>query len=264
MTDRDKKSGFYEEAAEGSGYYYFVRQEEVVEDTEPHFHAAREIFIVERGEVRVVSGGNEKILHGGEGCFSGAFGVHCYFPSPGSVVYCFVGDGEYFDFVLSSLGGVPPRFFRFDSFDVLDKLYENFAYVSQKSKRAAFIGALGTVMSILSDRYEFTPRKANGDEELIVSALKTVHEKYTDDLTLESVAREIGYAPEYLSGVFHKYLREGFRTYLNRLRVRRAKKLIDAGKNVTEAAYESGFGSHQTFYRAYRKEYGTIPSEQKS
>lgn len=265
MTNKDINSGFYEEEAEGSSYFYFSRR--VCDDSDctvPHFHAARELFFVKRGEVRVVVDGSEKTLREGEGCFTGAFGVHCYFPAAGSVTFCFVGDGEYFDFVLSSLGGVPPRFFEFDSFDLLDVLYENFVYVPQKCRRTAFIGALGAVMSVIAERYDFAPRKASGDEELIVAALKKVHENYTDDLSLESVSRELGYAPEYLSSVFHKYLREGFRTYLNRLRVRRADKMIRSGKSITEAAYESGFGSPQTFYRAYRKEYGSVPSDKKS
>lgn len=265
MSDKEKNRSFYETAAEGSGYFYFSRRVSDDRDyTVPHFHAARELFLVGGGCVRVVVDGVEKVLRSGEGCFTGAFGVHYYFPTAGSTTYCFVGDGEYFDFVLSSLGGVPPRFFEFGSFDLLDALYENFANVPAKCKRTAFIGALGTVISDIAAHYDFTPRKQNGDEDLITSALKFIHGNYTDDVTLDSVAKTLGYAPEYLSGVFHKYLREGFRTYLNRLRVRHAERLIEKGSGITEAAYESGFGSAQTFYRAYRKEYGVVPSDKKS
>lgn len=266
MSDKEKNRSFYETAAEGSGYFYFSRRVSNDRDcTVPHFHAARELYVVKSGKVRVVVGGEERILTAGSGCFTGAFGVHYYFPEPsGAITYCFVGDGEYFDFILSSLGGDPPRFFDFDNFDLLAAAYENFVAAPEKCKRSAFIGALGVVISDIAARYDFSPHRQNGDEELIVSALKTIHEKYSDDLSLESLARALGYAPEYLSTVFHKYLREGFRTYLNRLRVHKADRLIRGGMGVTEAAYESGFGSTQTFYRAYRKEYGSVPTDNKS
>jgi len=49
--------------------------------------------------------------------------------------------------------------------------------------------------------------------------------------------------------------------YIGVARVNYAKKLLDTNraKSVAEIAFESGFSSVPTFYRAYKKVFGTLP-----
>lgn len=258
----DKKQSFYETEAEKVGYFYFDRR--IGERacafgggadayTPPHFHSSGEIYIVFSGEVGVVLGGEARVLKAGDGCFADSFDVHSYRYDGIAEAYCIVGSGDYFDFVFGE-GGVLPRFFKFDDFALLDRMFENYSASLPSGARAAFVGALGTLVGAISANYPLVKRKKGGDEELICAALGYVHEHFREDITLGSVARSLGYTQEYLSAVFHKYLREGFRTYLNGVRLIYAKRLIKGGKTTVEAAYESGFGSMTTFYRACRGE----------
>jgi AraC-like DNA-binding protein len=49
--------------------------------------------------------------------------------------------------------------------------------------------------------------------------------------------------------------------YIGIARINYAKKIldIDRKKSVAEIAFESGFSSVPTFYRAYKKVFGTLP-----
>ena len=50
--------------------------------------------------------------------------------------------------------------------------------------------------------------------------------------------------------------------YIRKMRLRHALQLMtDGGRNISEAAYESGFGDLAYFRQAFRQEYGTTPSD---
>ena len=79
-------------------------------------------------------------------------------------------------------------------------------------------------------------------------------------LTLASVAHDLGYHPNYLSHLFKSRLRIGFHQYLTLLRLREAVLLMkNENKSITECAFESGFQSLRTFYRAFEAEFGCSP-----
>ena len=47
--------------------------------------------------------------------------------------------------------------------------------------------------------------------------------------------------------------------YINIARVNYARKLLSSDKNVSDVAFESGFNSMPSFYRAYKKVFGILP-----
>ena len=59
---------------------------------------------------------------------------------------------------------------------------------------------------------------------------------------------------------------ESFRSYLNRIRVYKFQELYrERGENtsIIHLAFECGFGSQSTFYRAYKEVFGINPKETK-
>lgn len=50
--------------------------------------------------------------------------------------------------------------------------------------------------------------------------------------------------------------------YIRHIRLGRAEEMLRSGEmNITEVAFSTGFGSHSSFGKAFRKEYGMSPSE---
>lgn len=82
-----------------------------------------------------------------------------------------------------------------------------------------------------------------------------------EDLTLEAVAQEFGYNYTYLSTCFSKYVKQGFKQYVNELRIRKACQLLNAGTvTISEAAAESGYSSQSYFTQVFKKYTGCTPS----
>ena len=100
--------------------------------------------------------------------------------------------------------------------------------------------------------------------ELPLEIVAYVESNFKEDLTIKSIAKVFGYHPSYIAHIFCDQLKIPFKTYLGWLRSEYAATLIrSTKKSLTEIAYESGFNSLNTFYRAFKKHFSQTPSEYK-
>lgn len=82
-----------------------------------------------------------------------------------------------------------------------------------------------------------------------------------DNLKLESMARVAGVTPSHFSRSFTATIGESPRAYVERLRLERAAHLLVVrAASILEIALDSGFQSHETFTRAFRRRFGIAPS----
>ena len=88
-----------------------------------------------------------------------------------------------------------------------------------------------------------------------------INEHYTNPLTLASIAAELGYNASYLSRCFKNFFHIGINRYITLMRLRKAVLLMQKKKNIATCAYESGFNSVRTFYRAFWDEFQCTPKE---
>ena len=89
------------------------------------------------------------------------------------------------------------------------------------------------------------------------SSLRAVGNK---DLSLASVAAEVGYHKKYLSHRFRLYTGVGFNRYLKDLRVKNAVFLMDNGvHSVKNVALLCGFGDPLYFSKVFRETVGISP-----
>ena len=96
-------------------------------------------------------------------------------------------------------------------------------------------------------------------------AIKFIHENYAEDIGLERMAKAAGLSPNYFCQLFMEYTGCPPRTYLNTLRVKEAKRLIDEGRlNFTQVAGRCGFGSIHVFSKVFRRVEGMAPSSYKA
>ena len=88
-----------------------------------------------------------------------------------------------------------------------------------------------------------------------------ISEHYRENITLESMARELGYESHYISRCFHTHLSKNFKEFVNEYRIHYAKHLISSPERMTmtEIAFLSGFQSVRNFNRVYKSIEGTEP-----
>jgi AraC-like DNA-binding protein len=81
-------------------------------------------------------------------------------------------------------------------------------------------------------------------------------------MSIESIARSLGYNPEYFARMFRKLTGLSPSAYISSTRVAlAAEKLLQAGTSITEAAVYAGFDDLNYFSRVFKKETGITPSE---
>ena len=253
---------FYECEAEDIQRFYFARRGDF--ETAPHFHGAVEFHFVEDGEQEIIVDGQRKIMRRGDACFCDGFSVHQLSPLKGKSAFCLLFSAEFFAPSFSFFNGKkPPTFFRFEQFDLLRGLYTLCGQEREndEARYATLGGAVQLLLGAIAETVPFVSYKTERKNSLVCNVLQYAQRHVDKNLSLTAVAKEFGYSHEHLSRILHKYLPENWNTYVNRLRARHADVLLknDPQLSVLSAAFACGFDSPNTFYRAYKKEFGKPP-----
>lgn len=98
----------------------------------------------------------------------------------------------------------------------------------------------------------------------IKKALLYLEMHFKEDITLATLANQAGFHPTYFSELFHQTTGETYKERLNALRIRHAKTLLKNGYSVSNACYESGFGSLSNFLTVFKQTYNMTPTQYKN
>ena len=103
---------------------------------------------------------------------------------------------------------------------------------------------------------------ASAGDNVLSSVILYMNSHFTEQLTLSSVSRALGYSSGYISHCFEQLPNLGFSTLLSSMRVEYSKGLLLEGKlaNV-EVALNSGFNCERSFYRAFVRHVGMSPRQ---
>lgn len=99
---------------------------------------------------------------------------------------------------------------------------------------------------------------------LIRSLIKCVRRRLRDDddVTVEAVAREIGFTRQYVSGKFHRTTGRLLSDFLKEKKLEKAAKLLKAGNlRVSDVARRCGFDSENYFRQQFRERFGMPPRQ---
>lgn len=96
----------------------------------------------------------------------------------------------------------------------------------------------------------------------IQEALEYVFFHLDEDLTLQTTATALGINKKTLGNTFRNILGISFGEFVTNVRIERAKSLLEkSDMNITEIAYECGFGCIRSFNRAFLKCLKCTPTE---
>ncbi|MBQ8380806.1 MAG: helix-turn-helix domain-containing protein [Clostridia bacterium] len=100
------------------------------------------------------------------------------------------------------------------------------------------------------------------ENNALASTLLYISAHFTENISLESVAKALGYSPTHISHSISVIPGVNFRKLVNSLRVDRAKPMIIEGKlRMLDIALECGFSGERSFNRAFLDIAGVTPSE---
>jgi YesN/AraC family two-component response regulator len=95
----------------------------------------------------------------------------------------------------------------------------------------------------------------------VQAALDFINDNYMLNISLNDCAEVIGVNASYLSRIFHQETGEQFTRKLNKVRVQKARELIDAKLPLKQVAYDCGFQDYSYFNKVFRKENNCTPQQ---
>lgn len=112
---------------------------------------------------------------------------------------------------------------------------------------------------------ELQSATTQGDQQhsiLLHQIYDYVQQNYANDISLTEMANHLHMNYSYLSSYFKQRTGENLTTYINRIRVEQAKKLLlDLNLSVSEVSAMTGFSEHNYFSKVFKKLTGFTPLE---
>lgn len=252
----------------------------------PHWHKEIEIIYVVNGSVNI--GYNDQIIqvHEGEVFVFGSGESHYFLASPGSNRLVFQFDLLLFrDSLFKDRGQaeLSKYFEKAENHSIhwpvpvkeqviscLDNLYKEMKTLSVGYEYAM----LSELLKLMSIYYRDIPEKRIDQTGIsFVEAAKNretlerlnqifiyIEDHYGEVITLEDVAKFIGFSPYYFSRFFKKNTGQTFMQFLTDYRINQAKYILSHEKiPMIEVAEKAGFQSVKTFHHVFKEEVGLSP-----
>jgi len=114
--------------------------------------------------------------------------------------------------------------------------------------------------SLIRGRLIFTTNEKY--EQAILSTLIYIQTHLEGALNLDVLAGRVGFSPYHFHRIFRDVIGEPTKEYIRRLRVDRAAyRLKMSEETILQIALDTGFKTHESFTRAFQRQFGIPPNE---
>lgn len=118
------------------------------------------------------------------------------------------------------------------------------------------------LMEISQECFDLNTSKAVEISPKISAIARYIQENCQSDLSIQSIAEEFCYNPQYLSATFKKSYGETITAYINKCRLELSKGLLcDSMMSVKAIAYTCGFSDEKYFMRLFKRSENVTPME---
>lgn len=122
--------------------------------------------------------------------------------------------------------------------------------------RYAVLGLLRTICR----EYAVPGQRDAQADEYVKKAIRYIRQNMTENITLDDVAAFAGVSKFHLSRQFKAYTGSTVINTVNLIRCTEARRLIEGGMQVSEAATACGYENLSYFTRAFKKHFQALPS----
>ena len=228
-----------------------------------HIHQYVELTLVLDGELRIsVDGGEDEIAKAGDFILIFPFQSHKYSSDKVNkfVIYTF-SPSLISDFFLLTAGRVG-RNAVFHADNATTELFKSKIIKGNDLNYYSIRACLYAMLGDFTKRVEL--RNRSNDSGILQNLVTYINEHYKEPLTLEEVAKAVGYSKSYLSHCIKSSFSFGFPTLLACIRCEAAKTLIlETTKTSLEISEECGFGCERSFNRQFGAITGMSPGKYK-
>jgi len=243
----------------GQRYFECIRYENF--RFPPHMHRHPELVYVESGELELEINGQKEIIPAGKWAMVPSNHIHGYHTEKASFAYVCVFSEDHIPAFMKEIRDKTPARAMFS----MNRAAEEFAKETLLVPGGSpdFYMAKAALYAVAGEygRQAGFSKEAPGNEALANRIIRYVSENFTEDISLETAARELGYEKHYLSRCFRRVVPMHFSRYVNLFRVDAATELLQhTDLSITEIAMKSGFRSLRNFNRVFKDITGTTPA----
>lgn len=246
----------YHQVSNSTGQNYNAR---IYSDTRfaPHFHRSYELIHVLSGSIAVQVDGADSTLEAGETLLIPPYAVHALEGNPD--VQCWVGVFSR-DRVFSAL---PESLSQYRQAFRCEPEVERFLRQTLFVRQTPSDLQLGACLCLAADQcLKHALSVPSEHSTLRQSMVSYIAERFREEISLKTMAEDLGYEYHYLSRVFHRCFALNFREYLNGYRFEHAYELLQkTDLTVEEVALASGFQSARNLDRVFRRMSGKSPRD---
>lgn len=234
-----------------------------------HIHRSYELVVMLEGEITVTVGSRLYTLTSGQGLIIFPHQRHAYSASqPHKTLVFIFSPGRVPAFHRRVEKQIPrsPIFSLQDALiiDILRSVTrESFLAFRDRVQAPMMIkGLLYMLLSPFLDQCELVDRSTNADTNLIEEILLTIEEAPIDQLSLQSIADQIGYNYAYLSKYFCQNMGITFTNYVNYYRIHSACQILREERcKIMDVALQVGYSNLRSFNGNFKKVTGITPQE---
>lgn len=220
-----------------------------------HFHRSVEALYVHKGEKEVLIDGKPYLLHEGDLLVCPPYTVHTYLPSDGEQIVAVFSADLCQEFEQFCKAQTPQTHVVKDEDGTFEKLIRA---LKEPCNEAYYRGVVNCLLGLYQAKTPFSPSKNFAEKSIVAQIAEYVDEHYAEPITLSSLAKRFGYAPNYFSALFKKFFRSGIAQYINSVRVQKSVKLLRKQK-VSGVYAAVGFQSPQQYFLNFKRVYGCTP-----
>ena len=247
QTATDLFDYFHAEKYLSSGYY-------------AHFHNNIEIYCVYKGSMMTYINDKPYRLEAGDIIVIDSLRLHRYQSSEAAEIgYVIIGSKYMSAFWEMYPDRVLPTF-------LTDKkankpVLEYISYLAEKEDCDLIenYAHANMILHAIVSAYGTEPKSRSTDMQatIIVKLVQYIYDHYNEDLSLKALSEKFGYTPLTISHLFGKYVKIDLRNFVNNIRVQNViamrSRPENKKKSIIDIAYQCGFNSVASFYRAYKK-----------
>ncbi|MGM0124603.1 hypothetical protein IGI37_001981 [Enterococcus sp. AZ194] len=232
-------------------------------DFPPHLHNEVEVVVVTSGTITLKNEGQLRQIHQGQAAVVFSNCIHEYYAeTTGEMLMYIISPQLIPEFAPLFLNKLPIDFVidistvETQISMIGDYLLEHGFNQNERLTQAY----LHLFFALLLDHLILKPRPKSQSLSTSAQVIRYISEHFTEPITLQDIAQEIGCSVYTVSRIFSDKIKIGFRNYLNQMRVDYSRKLLrETDWKILEIALECGFESLRSFNRAYMKAYGQSP-----
>ena len=183
---------------------------------------------------------------------------HTRFPFKCYYIHMVVREGLLYD-ILTAM----PNFIENADTDRVRRIFNQICECPVSKQAANELLQQSLILELIYAIYAPTQiKKVKGGNKAVETAIAYIKNNRTSELSLETIAKEIKFAPSYFHKLFKAATGKPLHKYIEDLRIERATELlITTEMTLTEIAYECGFSSQSHFSRQFKASTFSTPGQ---